>query len=201
MTHFRNIYFPDSISIVESNSGIEYRNSNWEMPRYRYNVGHGLRSHQKVQDVVALFNLCKGRQHSFSFKDWADYKSCKTGVTPSHNDQWLGSGDGVTRIFPIYKYYSVNGQWGRRRIHHLKENTVTVGMNWIPSSNYPGWIGNIDHVNGYVVFNYPVPAGFPLTLGYEFFVPVRFDHDTLEIQMDDAQLSSVDVQLVEVRLS
>jgi uncharacterized protein (TIGR02217 family) len=60
--------------------------------------------------------------------------------------------------------------------------------------------GAVDTSTGLVTFAVPPGAGVPVTAGFEFDVPVRFDSDTLDVTLDIERLGSItSIPLVELR--
>ena len=61
-----------------------------------------------------------------------------------------------------------------------------------------GWA--VDPASGFVTFSIAPPPGTPITAGFEFDVPVRFDSDTLDVILDFERLGSITaIPLLEIR--
>lgn len=61
-----------------------------------------------------------------------------------------------------------------------------------------GW--SVDATTGSVTFTAAPGAGVPITAGFEFDVPVRFDSDTLDVTLDFERLGSItSIPLLEIR--
>ena len=59
----------------------------------------------------------------------------------------------------------------------------------------------VDHATGIVTFNDPPPQGAPVTAGFEFDVPVRFDTDRIAVSVQSFQAGDLpQVPVLEVRI-
>jgi uncharacterized protein (TIGR02217 family) len=114
---FHEVRFPANLSfgsvggperrteIVTLTNGFEERNTPWAHARRRYDAGVGLRSLDDVEALIAFFEARQGQLFGFRWKDWADYKSCPASRTVGAEDQRIGTGDGVSRVFALSKAY------------------------------------------------------------------------------------------------
>lgn len=183
--------------IVTLGSGYEERNAVWAASRRRYNVGYGLKSLDDMHSLTAFFEARMGRLYGFRFRDFADYKSCAPLQNPSATDQTLGTGDGTTASFPLIKFYGSGSTGWTRNIIKPVTNTVLVAVNGVAQTR--GW--QVDCTTGIVCFDSAPAAGAALTAGFEFDVPVRFDTDTLTINLASFNSGQApDIALTEIRL-
>ncbi|MFN4100470.1 MAG: TIGR02217 family protein [Pararhodobacter sp.] len=205
---FHEVRFPDAISrgarggperrtqVVELASGDEERNASWANSRRRYDVAYGIRRADDLAAVVAFFEARNGRLHGFRFKDWADHKSCLPSGTPSPLDQPLGTGDGVRTAFQLAKRYASGLQSWTRAIAKPVAGTVRFALGG--TEQLSGW--SVDTTTGVVTFGSAPAAGVPVTAGFEFDTPVRFDTDTLDVTLDLERLGSIaSIPLLEIR--
>ena len=205
---FHEIRFPDNISrgarggperrtqIVELASGDEERNASWANSRRRYDVAYGIRRADDLAAVVAFFEARNGRLYGFRYKDWADYKSAMPSQPVTPVDQRIGTGDGSTNSFALGKRYASGGQSWVRSIVKPVTGTVRVAVNGIEQMS--GW--TVDGASGIVAFATAPSAGMPITAGFEFDVPVRFDTDILDVTLDFERLGSIaSISLMEIR--
>jgi len=205
---FHEVRFPDAISrgarggperrtqVVELASGDEERNASWANSRRRYDVAYGIRRADDLAAVVAFFEARNGRLHGFRFKDWGDHKSCLPSGTPSPLDQPLGTGDGVRTTFLLLKRYASGPQAWTRTITKPVAGTVRVALGG--TEQLSGW--SVDTATGLVTFGAAPAAGVPVTAGFEFDTPVRFDTDTLDVTLDLERLGSIaSIPLLEIR--
>lgn len=208
---FHEIRFPASLSfgsvggperrteIVSLANGFEERNTPWEHSRRRYDAGLGLRSLNDVETLIAFFEARTGQLHGFRWKDWSDYKSCAPLSTPSIDDQLIGIGDGVTRIFQLQKTYISGLQSYVRPIRKPVSGTVVVAIAGDQKVETIEYSLNLE--TGEVTFVLPPDLGTRVTAGFEFDVPVRFDTDTIQTSVSSFQAGEVpNVPVVEIRL-
>ena len=117
MSGFHDVRFPLDVSaqarggperfteIVVTGSGREQRNARRAHSRRRYEAGSGVKSATALANVIAFFEERRGQLYGFRWRDRADYKSCATSQDVSAQDQMIGTGDGVTRVFQLVKIY------------------------------------------------------------------------------------------------
>lgn len=205
---FHEVRFPDDISrgarggperrtqIVELASGDEERNASWANSRRRYDVAYGIRRADDLAAVVAFFEARNGRLHGFRFKDWGDHKSCLPSQTPAPTDQAIGTGDGTTTAFQLVKRYVSSSQTWVRTIAKPVSGSVVVALNGAPQASGL----SVDTTTGVITFTTAPGSGVPITAGFEFDVPVRFDTDALDVTLDLERLGSItSIPLLEIR--
>ncbi|UAT42663.1 DUF2460 domain-containing protein [Anaplasmataceae bacterium AB001_6] len=176
---FLEIRFPEDISfgaiggpnfntnIEQTAAGYEARFINWLEPKIYYNVSHGIKTKDQIDQIISFFYVTQGRANGFRFKDWMDYKIPKQVISkaPSSGMQ-------------IYKNYTFNQQTFKRPIKKIVPNTEIVYSNDIPleSTQY-----TIDYNNGLLV----TEEGGEISIECEFDIPVRFASDDLKIGLDN----------------
>jgi len=210
--NFHEIRFPTAISrnaqggperrteVVVLGSGFEERNSRWADSRRSYNAGYGVKSIDDLNAVIEFFEERRGRLYGFRWKDHADFKSCPPGRAPQPGDQLLGVGDGLRSEFQLLKTYGFSHAPWTRSIRKPVAGSVLVSLSGgvVPAANY-----DIDHATGIVAFKpgHIPSAGQSVAAGFEFDVPVRFDTDKLEVNLQGFRHGAIpNVALVEVRL-
>jgi uncharacterized protein (TIGR02217 family) len=205
---FHEVRFPEAIGrgarggperrtqVVELASGDEERNASWANSRRRYDVSYGIRRADDLAAVVAFFEARNGRLHGFRFRDWSDYRSGPPSQTPSPLDQPIGTGDGTTTAFQLVKRYASGSQAWVRSITKPVAGSVRVALGGVEQVS--GW--SVSTTTSLVTFATPPPPSVPVTAGFEFDVPVRFDSDALEVTLDLERLGSItSIPLVEIR--
>lgn len=135
-------------AIIAMRSGEEKRNINWEYPRHEYDAATGVKKMSDLEDLIAFFHVVQGRGHTFRWKDWADYKSCKTGGTISATDQSVGTGDGSTVEYQLKKYYSFGGSSRYRKITKLVSGTVLAAVGGSTTTAF-----SVNTTTGKITFN------------------------------------------------
>lgn len=208
---FHEVRFPASLSfgsvggperrteIVTLANGFEERNSPWLHSRRRYDAGLGLRSLNDVETLIAFFEARAGQLHGFRWKDWSDYKSCAPLSTPTHEDQLIGIGDGVTTVFQLQKTYLSGLQSYTRPIAKPVLGTVLIAVAGDPKVESLEFSVNVE--TGDVTFVLAPDLGTRVTAGFEFDVPVRFDADAIQTSVASFQAGEVpSVPVVEIRI-
>ena len=168
--------------IVNLSNGRENRNQRWRNSRRSYDAGSGVKSIDDLYAVLEFFEARGGQIYGFRFRDPVDWKSCAPGRAVSATDQAIGIGNGTTATFQLIKTYGdAGGSWRRRIVKPVAGSVViAVGGEVKPLSAY-----RIDTATGIVTFTagQVPPAGAPVTSGYEFDVPVRFDTDRIDVNL------------------
>lgn len=206
---FHEVRFPAEISrgavggperrtdVVVLGSGYEERNSRWADSRRSYNAGYGVKSLDDLHAVIAFFEERRGRLYGFRWRDHADWKSCPPEQVPSATDQIIGTGDGMTASFLLRKTYGgVHAPWSRE-IRKPVEGSVIVAVDGVPQSE--GFA--VDAASGEMMFDIAPPTGAQITAGFAFDVPVRFDTDKLEVNLQGFRHGAIpNIPIVEIRL-
>ena len=213
MTSFHDVRFPTGISrrasggperrtdVVALASGHEERNSRWAHSRRRYNAGYGIRTLDEIHAVIGFFEERRGRLHAFRWKDHADFRSGPPLSGPEPGDQPIGTGDGLAASFQLVKVYGAGATAYVRPITKPIAGTIRLAVDSVEKS--AGVDFTVDALTGIVTFlPGAIPGvGEPVTAGFEFDVPVRFDSDMLTINLDAFAAGQIpDIALVEVRL-
>lgn len=181
-----------STNVVTSASGNEYRNSNWQQARLRFDAGPGVRGDSEVETLLAFFRARRGAAIGFRFRDPYDFSSNGMSGAPTAVDQQIGIGDGTSVGFALKKSYAGGEQ---RRITRPVSGTVQVAIDGIEQAS--GWTLEM---LGEILFDEPPPAGAAITAGYEFDVPVRFAEDRLEVNRASFLAGEApSVPLIEIR--
>jgi uncharacterized protein (TIGR02217 family) len=186
--------------IVVLGSGAEERNARWASSRRSYNAGYGVKSLDDLHAAIAFFEERRGRLYGFRFRDPADWKSCPPEQTPSMLDQQIGIGDGSTAVFRLKKTYgSAHAPWARE-ITKPVAGTVLVA---VAGTAQPSGSFVVDTTTGVITFlaGHIPPSGVAITAGFEFDVPVRFDTDKLELNVQGFRHGAIpSIPIVEVRV-
>ncbi len=178
--------------IVALVSGREERNSPWAGSRRRFNAGYGVKSIADIETAIAFFEARRGRLYAFRFRDPFDWKSCPLSAEPQADDQVLGQGDGARRTFPLIKrYQSGPGAYDRRVTRPVAE-TLRVAINGAAATAFT-------FADGVVTLAAPPASGAVVTAGYAFDTPVRFDTDSLSVNLAAFRAGEIpSIPLIEV---
>lgn len=206
---FHEIQFPPNISrgtrggperktqIVVGANGRETRNQQWAQSRRKYNAAKGVRGINDLYAVLEFFEERRGRLTGFRWKDWSDFKSCPPDDALTAQDQVLGIGDGAQTTFQLVKTYGGSFNPYERQIKKPVAGTIAVAVD---GNELQGGF-QIDTATGLLSFMEPPGLGSTISAGFEFDVPVRFDADYIEVDLEAARLGSVPaIAVVEVLL-
>lgn len=185
--------------IVETGSGFEHRNNPWAHGRRRYALSTGPRPIAELHELQSFFDARQGRLYGFLLRDWLDHSSAADGGAIAVGDQPLLACDSERRIFRLQKIYGDTPHQTSRLIEKPKADTIRIARNGrllTASRDY-----ELDAGNGCIRFAAPVPEGDEVRAGFEFYVPVRFDVDRLDIQLVSYETGQIaQVPLIEIRL-
>lgn len=186
--------------IVSLTSGREKRNLRFSQSRHHYDAGTGVKSLDDLHDVLSFFEARRGSLHAFRFRDPFDMKSCRPGDLPTMLDQSLGSGDGARARFALVKAYGSGIDAYKRLIAKPVLASVRVAVAGVerlsPAFSFDDATGDVIFASGSI----PV-TGAPVTAGFEFHVPVRFDVERLSLSLTAFKAGQIpSIPLVEVRL-
>ncbi|MFL5237577.1 MAG: TIGR02217 family protein [Rhizomicrobium sp.] len=206
---FHEIQFPTAIAfhssggperkteIVTLGSGFEERNAVWANSRRHYDVGYGVKTLDDLHAVIAFFEARLGRLYGFRFKDFADFKSCAFTTAVSPLDQPIGTGDGATTQFQLIKTYTSGPSSWVRTIDKPVSGTARVAVAGVEQTSGI----TIDDNTGLIAFDSPPASGAAIAAGFEFDTPVRFDTDSLSINLSNFAAGEIpSIPLVEIRI-
>ena len=207
---FHEIRFPRSISfgssggverrteIVTLVNGFEERNSSWAQSRRRYDAGLGVRSLDDLSAVLTFFEARHAQLYGFRWKDWLDHKSCAPSDIVTASDQILTVG-ADPRVFQLVRsYHDAAGSY-MRKITKPVEHSVLVAVDGI--GQIDGQDYSVDLTTGEITFDTAPGASQVVTAGFEFDVPVRFDTDTIEVNLSAFEAGEIpSIPVIEVRI-
>lgn len=207
---FHEVRFPVALSfgsvggperrtdVVAISNGFEERNAPWAHSRRRYDAGVGMRSLDDVELMIAFFEARFGQLYAFRWKDWSDFRSVKPSLDISAFDQILGLGDDALTSFQLTKTYRSGDHEYVRPITKPVAGTIKVAVG--PDELEEGVDFTLDTTTGLLSFETAPENGFPVTAGFEFDVPVRFDTDRIQTSVASFKAGDVPtVPIVEVR--
>ncbi|TGP28198.1 TIGR02217 family protein [Mesorhizobium sp. M2D.F.Ca.ET.232.01.1.1] len=219
---FYNVVVPGSVSqgteaapvslvdIARGPNGNEQRKSKRSRRLRRFNIAKNIRTVNDVYDILQLFEVMNGPEHSFACKNLIDYKSCKPADNISMTDALIGVGDGANLNFQLKKQYKVT----------KVDNTViaidrTIVLPMVASAGIPAPLIAVDGVLKTEAVEYVInyetgavtfvaghaPANLKnVTAGFWFNEKVRFDTNDLSQVMEFFRVGSVpSIPLIEVR--
>ncbi len=206
MTNFHDVLFPIDIAfnseggptrkteIVALVSGREERNSPWAGSRRSWNAGYGVKSMADIERIIAFFEARSGRLYGFRFRDPFDWKSCPLADPPQADDQAIGTGDGAATAFQLMKTYESGGAFATRIIRKPVAGSVVAAIDGVPEGAFA-----CDPATGILTFDDAPAAGAIVTAGFLFDTPVRFDTDSLRINLAAFRAGDIpSIPLIEV---
>lgn len=174
-------------TIIETSSGDEYRNIDWSRQRGRWEIGY-TDNMEIIEEIIAFFQVMRGRAYGFRFRDWSDYKV----------DNVIAVGDGETKEFQAAKVYQVDesAQFIRPLTRLDGATVVLIDDNDTEVAATP----MIDENTGKITFSVAPPTGYKVKLKGQFDVPVRFDTDELPVTMLTQNVARIEsVPIIEIR--
>lgn len=187
-----------SETITGTTSGFEDRNRNWQRSVKVFNVTVGPNMADDVLDCYEFWESMAGPDVGFRFRDWADWKSCRSNASPAATDQPLilipGSPGGG---WQLTKQYARGAAATLRTILKPVQGTIKIAdvISGVPHLKVEGSDYFLDYTTGLATLFFS-PGGTP-TWGGEFDVPVRFDSD-FPLQVVAHEIQTVVFQLKEL---
>ncbi|MEM7210616.1 MAG: DUF2460 domain-containing protein [Pseudomonadota bacterium] len=207
---FHDVRFPSAISfgstagierrteIVTLVNGFEERNSPWAQSRRRYDAGIGVRSLDDLAEILSFFEARHAQLYAFRWKDWLDHKSCEPSATAQATDQVLTPGTDPAH-FQLVRTYSDVANTYTRPITKPVPGSVSIAIDGLVQNE--GSDFTVASANGVVSLAVtPAPTAV-VTAGFEFDVPVRFDTDTIDVDLGAFEAGQIpSIPVVEVRV-
>ena len=188
-----------SVTVIETASGLERRNRNWQYPltRLTITVGPNEGGNASVQELLRFYHAVHGSAFGFRVKDWADFKSCAVDEIPAATDCPLllvtGSSPDEYQLIKRYSYGTFDQD---RPIFKPVSGTILIEDDGDPKTE--GVDYTINYTTGRVTLNF-VPSSTGPTWGGEFDLPMRFD-GPLPIEIISYRHQSASFSLKEIRL-
>lgn len=221
MTEFIDAYMPEEIpgypcvsaprfktSIRVNASGKENANQEWEHPLRKFILPDGIRDWDAVLGLNKMWYITAGPFKHFPWRDPLDCASIDLAVPNeveadliarlSMTDQTLGTGDGFTTSFQIFKTYTYGGETYDRSIHLPVTSTLLVSVNGVLKTQGADYTAT--RPGGAITFAVPPPNGHLVKAGFLFDNEVRFESDdSLETAVRTWQAAGfADITLLEV---
>jgi uncharacterized protein (TIGR02217 family) len=191
-----------STTIIALSSGSEHRNINWGHSRGKWDVKHGLKTQEQIENLIDFFAARFGRAYGFRFKDWIDYRVPRWRYAAGDLDPIpvMFTTDGTTRVFPIVKIYGDATRVYKRFITKPVPATTRVLLDGLQIFQ-PRWA--VNPTDGTIVLNDSTiwqNPGHQIGVATEFDVPVRFDVDEMQATITTTEIYSWDsVPVIEIR--
>jgi uncharacterized protein (TIGR02217 family) len=166
-------------------NGAEYRSVNWQRSVGTWAISLGYRdddrnSYDDFQQLLNVFYVSRGNGYGFLFKDWSDYAAV---------DQPMALIPGSGGAMQLQKVYSVGVGSYARRITRPVVSSVVITLDGAPQGGI-----SISPGGGVIL-----GANSSMRASFQFVIPVRFDIDALEIDVEvDGLVNCPSINLVEV---
>lgn len=169
-------------SVGDNPNRFEERDSEWKYGKHEYEASYGDINDERRDRIVSVFHICRGRRHSFLFKDHNDYQ-----VT-DHEIQ--GGEEGTTDTIQLYRVYEDFGQAFTVRPLQAFKNAV------LKDDEGNEVAGTVDLFTGLFAPETEWGPG-PYYLTGEYYVWVRFDSDYNPLTINSWRANTARVALVE----
>lgn len=212
MGSYRNVQLPEDIergatggprfktTVQPSFSGHEKRNVDWSRIRGEYDIGYGIQNEDDFLRVRDFFYaVAEGQAYSFAFRDWADYqipdfKDAPSAPPPAQ----IAVSDGLETTYQVYKPYVYGAYSYLRKIEKVIDGTFELYYNSVLQLE-TAWDLDVD--TGVFTLQAGAPtAGTVIGIKCDYFVPVRFASDELNMTLEQIQIGTYpNITLIEVR--
>lgn len=178
-------------TVAAIDSGFEKRNINWTRERNNWNLGYGIQDKAGYTRITNFFRLRRGRAYGFRFKDWSDFEIMAGNI---------GTGNNSDTEFQIRKQYTDALRTYNRPIQKIVAGSYTVFVNSVEQTEVTNY--SIDLNTGVVTFTSAPGNGLPITITCEFDIPVRFDTDEMDLDIQLIEAGQVpNIPIVELPLA
>lgn len=194
--------------VNESVSGVESRIQRFSRIRGRWDLASRLmrqvESNPSLRTDIALLRqlhvVQEGKTHGFRFQHFGDHKIGDPD-NPTTDNQSIGTGNGSTTQFQVYKRYTFGSVNYDRSIVKLESGSYTVLIDNVAQTEGGGNDYTIDINTGVVTFNSAPLGGEDVQIATKYDVPVRFDIDLLDIDEELASLGQIpSIPIVELKI-
>jgi uncharacterized protein (TIGR02217 family) len=161
-----------STSIVTTLAGFEQRNANWSRPRYKWTATVPYGDIDAFNELLDFFHARSGQLYAFRFQDPADYTATGEALIL----------DPLISKYRLAKTYSSGGVGLVRYITRPVSGSVTFSGG-----------GTLDYTTGIIT------GGAAGTWSGQFDVPVRFATDDFTLTLEQVDVGTAAIDLIEVR--
>lgn len=171
-----------STAVTDLENGFNERDSEWSFARHEFSASFGNITDEDRDFIIEVYHACRGRRHSFLFKDWNDFRAVA---------QPLAAEQGTIETVQLYKTYNFGQAYTIRPIQALKAGTCVVRdqINAIVP-------GTFNDLTGEFTPDAAWGPG-PFTWSGEFYVWVRFEADYNPMTINSWRANTAEVELIE----
>lgn len=154
-------------TVITLANGAERRNVEWSGTRGRFNVGYGIQKREHMEEVYSFFHARNGRARGFRFRNWLDFRCEYEGVSTV---------DGEANHRQLVRFYADPVNPYTKAVILPIEETIKIYVNQVLTTDWEYAPGGI------IVF--PSDPGEDVLASFDFDLPVRFDMDNLNVQLN-----------------
>lgn len=169
-----------STGTVDLENGLEVRDGAWVYPRHQYSASFANIPEDVRDYLIEVFHACRGKLHSFKFKDWNDYTA---------EAEPLQVPTGTTNAVQLYKTYTFGPAYTVRPVQAVQAATIRTPGGAVVA-------GTLDPNTGMFVPAAAWAAGVHTWSG-TFFVWVHFEDDYNAMTINSWRNHTANVDLVE----
>ena len=103
-------------------NGLRISDSGWEYPRHKYRAQFDNLADEDRDAIINVFHACRGKRHSFKFKDWNDYTAVEEPLAVP------APLVGTTGVVQLYKTHSFGEAFTIRPVQALAPLLSTHGV-------------------------------------------------------------------------
>lgn len=82
---------------VPLENGMSVRQANWKYPRHKYTASFDNVDDDVRDYLIEVFHACRGKLHTFKFKDWNDY-------TADHEQIQVSTDMSAVQLYKVYQF-------------------------------------------------------------------------------------------------
>lgn len=170
---------------VDLENGLQIRDAAWKYPKHRYSASFKNIPEDVRDYLINVFHACRGKLHSFKFKDWNDYVAdnepllVPTGVAPAQ----------------LYKVYQYGEAFTVRPIQAVDPASIVV-------TDTSGAVvaGTVDGKTGMFVPNAAWDASKVYRWSGTFYVWVHFTDDYNAVTINGWRTHTANIDLEEDKI-
>ncbi len=172
-------------NIQTAKNGNEIRSNYCKYPRIKYDISYGIKTKDDMDHIISFFRICQGRLHAFRFKDLSDYKI---------ENQILGTSDGETKSFTIFKEYKIGEYIMKRDIMKIVLDKTTIYIDDEVQEKSSYFISE-----GEITFAFAPKKDSTIRITSEFEIIMRFDNDNIVTNLNQYGVYNIqNISLIEV---
>ena len=170
-------------------------------PRRRFRLSFNTVIKKQYHELLNFFERTKNKERVFLFKNLVDYTSSPKFdfEFTSGGDQLLAVGDGKSKVFQLLKNYGNDVEAYSKKIMFPIRGSIKINRENNPLIEGIDYF--VEYDSGKISFEKAPEKGVRISAGYEYYLPVRWRSDTLNVVANgDGTLFVSDMDIEEVRI-